>query len=332
MKRHDFLTMAAGSGVVVFARKALGVGLDAATGKCRIDCIRQQIPAVSIPPYHGTSCVDHVHDTHDLAQRGRLALNVLTSITNPDTDYEIYFHLRVFSNPPANVNHWLRNQFAETQLIDTAWIYELARTQDMLSIFSNESADRPADRNAGGFGGWCGFNDWMVHHKDHSFGTMHCCTGTCSRSIYYAWEKMLAYNDGALKFHLLMNRVSPWADVYNHGAPTSRSSTRSKLPRSAFPSRSRRRPPKSLTPSTESSGRYIQVTALKPGGRVQINFPIRERTVKLTVMRVDYTVIVRGSTVVSIDPPGQYQPYYQRAMMRQEQVPLREVRDPTRSS
>lgn len=45
---------------------------------------------------------------------------------------------------------------------------------------------------------------------------MHCCTGNGTRSIYYLWDHALRYEGGHLRVHLLMNRVSEWADVLSH--------------------------------------------------------------------------------------------------------------------
>jgi DUF1680 family protein len=74
------------------------------------------------------------------------------------------------------------------------------------------------------------------------------------------------------------------------------------------------------------SGRYIKVGALAPRDRVTMTFPISERTIKVTTLGVEYALVLRGSTVVSIDPPGKYCPYYQRANYREEMVKLRQVR------
>jgi hypothetical protein len=58
---------------------------------------------------------------------------------------------------------------------------------------------------------------------------------------------------------------------------------------------------------------------------VTMTFPIAERTVKATIGEVDYTLVLKGSTVVSVDPAGKNCPLYQRAQYRQDQVPWREV-------
>src|SRR5215469_9071046 len=53
--------------------------------------IRDKAPEFQIPPYSGTRYVDTVPDTLDIAERAKLGIHVLTSITDPKADYEIYW-------------------------------------------------------------------------------------------------------------------------------------------------------------------------------------------------------------------------------------------------
>ena len=46
--------------------------------------------------------------------------------------------------------------------------------------------------------------------------TMQCCTGNCTRAVYYAWKYILDYKDGRLRVNMLLNRASRWADVYSY--------------------------------------------------------------------------------------------------------------------
>ena len=53
---------------------------------------------------------------------------------------------------------------------------------------------------------------------------------------------------------------------------------------------------------------------------------ISERTVKEKIGPATYTLVLRGSTVVSIDPPGQHGPLYQdRGKYRKGQAEWRKV-------
>ena len=173
-------------------------------------------------------------------------------------------------------------------------------------------------------------NDWGCD------GIMHCCTGNGSRAIYYVWEHMLDCHDGRLRINMLLNRASPWADVYSH------------LPRKGLVEVKMKRtcaevavrapewidsgsPEVTCAVNGESVSpkwldRYIDVGPGERGDRIVVAFPLSERTVKERIGTQDYTLVVRGSTVVSIDPPGKYCPLYQRDAYRTGDTIWRKVK------
>jgi hypothetical protein len=68
------------------------------------------------------------------------------------------------------------------------------------------------------------------------------------------------------------------------------------------------------------------VGAAKPGDIISVTFPIAERTVKETIGPVAYTLVLKGNTVVSIDPPGKNGPLYQgREKYRKSDVQWKQV-------
>ena len=62
--------------------------------------IREEIPEFDVPRYEGDHYEALVPDTLDLQERAALAVNVLTEVTDPAADYEIYFDAVFRSNPP----------------------------------------------------------------------------------------------------------------------------------------------------------------------------------------------------------------------------------------
>ena len=79
----------------------------------KIEYIRDKIPEFAIPAYRGHSYADSVPDTLDLTERAKLGVNVLTGITDPNSDYEIYWLTDIFRNPPImlhDFNDWVQNQ------------------------------------------------------------------------------------------------------------------------------------------------------------------------------------------------------------------------------
>ena len=70
-------------------------------GKWKIQYVRQEIPAIQAPPNHGQTYDDRVPDTLDIAERAKLGVNALTSVTDPAADYHIYWVAEFYRNPPV---------------------------------------------------------------------------------------------------------------------------------------------------------------------------------------------------------------------------------------
>ena len=229
-----------------------------------------------------------------------------------------------------DVDRWVRNMFAEAQLTHTDWIDRLhtagwgeTREMDLLSSRVDEryqTTDRVAERNRGAFAGWPKANDW---YSGQGIGIMHCCTGNAARALYYVWDRILTHRDGSVRVNLLLNRASPWADVDSHIPYAGRVDVRVKqpvdlsvrIPAWVRPSEvcvagTRRR-------SVAWDGRYAVVGAVQPGDVVSLTFPIAERSEDVYVEKQRYTVVVRGSDVVCMEPAGKYFPLYQRRHLRE---------------
>ena len=69
-----------------------------------IGYIQEQTPEVPMPAYRGKWHDDMVPDTLDLAERAALGVNGLTGPTDPDADYEVYWWVDFFRNPPVMVH------------------------------------------------------------------------------------------------------------------------------------------------------------------------------------------------------------------------------------
>jgi hypothetical protein len=254
-----------------------------------------------------------------------------------------------------DVDRWVRNQFAENQMIHADWIYRLleknavpADTVDekirkkgegrglrlgnpipMPVKSPDETGDRVPERHIGTFAGWPAANDfvyWDPEHHGH-LGAMHCCTANGARAIYYIWENILGYRDGTLRVNLLLNRASPWADVNSYIPYEGQVDVLIKQS-----CRLEIRIPEWVRPDEVSCevnhktgalsfrGRYARVGDVAGGDIVTLSFPISERTLKTMIGGAPYTVVIKGNTVVMIDPPGKHYPLYQRNHYREDKV------------
>ena len=66
--------------------------------------IQERTPEVPMPAYPGEWYDDMVPDTLDLAERAALGVNGLTCPADPDADYEVYWWVDFFRNPPVMVH------------------------------------------------------------------------------------------------------------------------------------------------------------------------------------------------------------------------------------
>lgn len=227
-----------------------------------------------------------------------------------------------------DVDRWVRNQFFEQQLTDVDWVYRLAAREPAKPVGPYESADHPVERNIGAFGGGASASDWALGVASSGIG--HCCTGTCERAIYYVWENMVERSGEDVKVNLLMNRASRWVDVYSYVPFTGQVDIKVKTDSHNL----RLRAPewvKTGDPALKCSlngksrranweGRYINVGSVKAGEKVEMKFPISERTVKEKIGNQDYTMLIKGNTVLSIDPEGKNGPLYQNRKKYQAEV------------
>ena len=71
--------------------------------------------------------------------------------------------------------------------------------------------------------------------------------------------------------------------------------------------------------------RYMVVKGAKEGMKLTWRCPIDERTETLRIVEKDYRVIVRGSNIVHIDPPGIHHPLFDQAHYRNADTRWRTV-------
>jgi hypothetical protein len=214
-----------------------------------------------------------------------------------------------------DVDRWVRNNFFEQQLTSPDWIYRATEHLPRRPIAPHSVAEQTPERNVGAFAGWSSGNDWVFNG-----GIMHCCTGNGNRAVYYAWQGILENNAGELKVNLLLNRASRWADIYSYVPYTGRVDLKIKEPCKNVLVRAPEwiaagSPDVTCTingskRTPQWKGRYLALGAGEPGQTFVLTFPISKRTVKERIGPETYTLVLKGNTVISIDPSGQNGPLY----------------------
>ena len=233
-----------------------------------------------------------------------------------------------------DVDKWIRNQFAENQLLDTRWAHAFSENLPVSESVEDEMVceDDVIERNRGAFAGWALPNAWMGDKPHFRKQIMHCCTGNGARALCYIWEHILHHDNGRLGINLLLNRASPWADVDSHVPYQGRVDVTIKQAvdlQIRIPGWADLKQVRCGVNGTDRplkwQGRYLQVGKVSPGDLVVANFPIGETSKMLEIEKQVYYVVVRGADVVKMDPRGELGPLYQRDHYRTGQTRWRKV-------
>jgi hypothetical protein len=147
---------------------------------------------------------------------------------------------------------------------------------------------------------------------------------------------MVEHSAEELRVNLLLNRASRWADVYSYVPYRGRvdlkikeqcRNLRVRAPewiQTGDPALQCKIDVSSRVPQWE--GRYVNLGSVKAGDRAQLTFPIAERTIQERIGAQTYRLVMRGNTVLSIDPPGKNGPLYQdRVKYRSGEVAWKQV-------
>jgi DUF1680 family protein len=207
----------------------------------------------------------------------------------------------------------------------------MAKEEASKPVEWNQTSDHVPEKNIGAWSGWAGANEYATW-----LGVQHCCTGNAARGLYYVWEHMVDRVGEDLNINLLLNRASHWADVYSYVPYQGRVDVKVKQAcrnlRVRAPEWVASGNPALACKVNGSSrklqweGRYVSLAALNPGDKVEISFPISERTVREQIGPNTYTLVIKGNTVVSIDPAGKKGPLYaDRAKYRKTEVAWKKV-------
>lgn len=237
-----------------------------------------------------------------------------------------------------DADRWVRNQFTEAQLKEGEWVGRMLEEASTGKLPPHASTEKVVERNMGSFAGFMLFNDWFGGY-DHSVADtlggaaiQHCCTARSAVAIFEVWQHMIRWDGERLQVNLLLNRASEEADIDSHLPYAGRIDVRVKKPLALSV-----RIPEWVRPGevrvtvdgkdrpVAVSGRYADVGPLAAGEVATMSFPIGEREETAVVHGRRYALRIKGSTVISVDPQGQYCPAYRREYYRKNEAPYRTV-------
>jgi hypothetical protein len=205
-----------------------------------------------------------------------------------------------------------RNQLFENQMLDTHLVRNTVEKADTdLSCFHNV-----AEMVRGGFAGWAGPNDF-IGNCDHSSWLMNCCGPAGIRALYDIWENIYTVRGTDVYVNIFLDRNGTEIDIKNYQPRKGLVeimvkkrcnlylASRLWLDLSNF---------KLNIDGTEFKpaikNGYFEVGELAENSNIQISYSTHERMERSRVNGRDYTLTWRGDTVVKIDPPGRFMPFY----------------------
>ncbi len=231
-----------------------------------------------------------------------------------------------------DADRWIRNQFAENQLLDIDWIARLGKTGPPPKTGNHISTERVAERNQGAFAGCPSPNDWYARAAQGQHAIGHCCTANGTKTLAWIHERIVRYKDGRLRVNLLLNCASRWADIDSYIPYQGRIEIRVKqavdlsvrIPEWVTPEQTHCRVNQQER-TLGWEGRYAKVGKVTAGDQVTVTFPIFERTDKVLIEKSTYTLVRKGNEVVSIAPQGINSPLYQRQFYHGNEPRMRTV-------
>jgi hypothetical protein len=205
----------------------------------------------------------------------------------------------------AEAERYLRNHLFESQMTTVAWV-KTAAPVDM----------RP--RMLGGFTARSSPN--RMYDLYHPSGPIGCCNAAGVRALHMAWLYGLERRDGAVYVNLLFDRDAPFARLESGLPAQGRIRVTMKTGGDLYvriPEWARHAlayDPAEIAAGASWRGPFHRFRDLKTGQTVTLTFPLPrgQQEWYQPAMKITYRTQWLGDTVVSISPPGNCFPLYER--------------------
>ena len=136
-----------------------------------------------------------------------------------------------------DADQYLRNQIAETQILDIGKLRKAAEADPILARFNphakkdviqpvttdtlnrydldqnEETEDNVIDRTLGCY---LSCSSHPTHIPKHQFLWTICCSGNVTPALYWAWDAAARFKDDVAQVNLLLNRAASWLDVESY--------------------------------------------------------------------------------------------------------------------
>jgi len=219
-----------------------------------------------------------------------------------------------------DLDRWARNMFTQGQLRNNEWMYSFwhqhaAGKPSRFDTTKYKTHEHVQTRLEGAWGGWLSPNQTKSADHGPQFAcVMNCCTGNAMAQLYRLWRDMATFDhqSNTLQVNLLLNKTLPEADIQSH------------LPHQGIVRVIARRDmtvtirhPEWATPDQCSvmikeqpktglwEGKYLKID-IQQGQHVEVHFPVETHKKTLNIMNQDWPVVIRGNTIVDIEPRGRF--------------------------
>jgi hypothetical protein len=222
-----------------------------------------------------------------------------------------------------DVDAIVRNHLLELQMVDLA---------AMRCACGNAAYDATLQRFVGGF-------TQAVLTANLRSAIYGCCTGNGTRSLYYAWEGITRFHQGVATVNLWLNRAATWLDIDSYLPYEGKVVLHNKQAHTLFvriPYWVDRQALCCLVNNRRITagytGNFLLFQDMQPGDTIQLDFPVPEAIEHYTIGKDRYTVTLRGSTVVDLQPRATDDdanrnkvPFFVRDHLRETVAPLQMV-------
>lgn len=221
---------------------------------------------------------------------------------------------------------FVRNQLAESQLLDISWIDQLEDTSRDIPGF--KTYYRVAERLRGGFAGYAAANDFVndgFWGRGHIMDMQTCCLGSGTRALYMAWSNIVTENRGRVYINMLLNKGAKRLDVKSFLPNDGRveldinediDELLMRIPEWAPYGRVEVCRAGEETVSGDRlpwlNGCFMKIGPARRGEKITVLFPVAEHKTRENTLNLQYDVTWRGDDVVRIDPEGKTHPFYNR--------------------
>ncbi len=206
-----------------------------------------------------------------------------------------------------------RNQLLENQLLDTHLIRNtINKPNTDLSCFENV-----AEMVRGGFAGWAGPNDF-IGNCDHHYCLMNCCGPAGMRAMHDIWNDIYTVNGKDTYINIYMDRSGEHANIKNYQPYdgiieiTIKKDCNLRLAwRNWFDIDKLKIEHNGKQIKPKLLNGYLTIDDVPADSKFTLSTPLPNIVENSLANGRHYQVEWKGDTVVKIDPPGKFMPFYQ---------------------